>query len=361
MENLFAYLALITTLIVMFGWWYTRRQENFKPDFLSASASTEFLDYLDMGDHRTMVQSQRGNNGDTVILIHGSPMNIDMWKGLFQLMQRNNMSNIKTPNLVAYDLRGHGTAWVPVEKKYNDSAFENYAWSIDTFANDLKKVYDNIVKEKVILCAFGFGGLVAQKFALKYPELVKKLVLLQSTISPSPGLRERIEYLSGPSGWIARNPSVTYLTNEERFVQETLCNWFYLPLSMTCPPDTLIDESDPRDDELEPQYNVVERMLRQASSTTDLQTSKMAVSIDLAPEWINSKAKFPIHILAATDDPTAPSDMMTRTFTTIYNNNRSLIVALDIVNGRHGFTIMRPDYIAGIICTDCKKISNTTT
>ena len=362
MENLFAYIALIVTLIVMFIWWFGFHKENFSKDFTSAQASTQFLQYLDMGDHRTMIQSQRGDSGETVLLLHGSPMNLNMWQGLFQTMQRMSMSGVKTPNLIAYDIRGHGTAWVPVDKKFDDLDVSNFAWNIDTFANDAKKVYDLVIGSgKVTVCGFGFGGLVAQKFALAHPNLIKKLVLLQTTIRPSPGLRERIQYLSGPTGWISRNPSVTYLTNEEQFVQDTMCNWFYLPLAKSCPPDTLVDESDDRNDDDTPQYNVTERMLRQASSTTDLQTSKMTVSIDLAQNWVDAKVNFPIHILAAIDDPIAPPDMMTETYTSIYNQNRSLMVILDIVNGRHGFTIMRPDYIAGIICKACEKISHTDT
>jgi pimeloyl-ACP methyl ester carboxylesterase len=273
------------------------------------------------------------------------------------------MTGTKTPNLVCYDIRGHGTAWMPVDKRFNDTDVTNYAWSLETFVNDCKRVYDNTVGGgKVIVCGFGFGGFIAQKFALTHPELVQKLVLLQTSIRPITGLYDEINYLGGPQGWIAKNPHMTYLTSEERFVQQTLCDWFYLPPESGCPPDKLIDPQDGDNDWTSPQYNLIAAMWRQGSSTTTLQTDKLLASTDLVDDWVNAKGiSFNVHILAATDDPLASPEMMANTYTTIYNNNRHLVVAFDVVNGRHGFTIMRPDYISGIVCRTCKRLSAQTT
>ncbi len=337
----------------------TRCSEKFSITFNESPHSTEFLQYLDLGDHRTMVKLQRGNSGKTVLLLHNSPMCLDIWGPLFQTMQRISMTGIPTPNLVAYDLRGHGTAWIPVDPKYNDANPSNHAWTIDQFVEDCKKVYDGVIGgNKIKVCGFGFGGLVAQKYCLKYPETVEKFILLQTTIRPNPGLQDEIEYLAGPNGWIAKNPHVTYLTSEERFVHETLCQWFYLPADHDCPVDKLIDKEDDLNDQTSPQYNLTAMLWRQASSTTTLQADKLLVTTDISREWREAKdIPFGIHILAATDDPMSPPDMMTATYTSIYNTNRTVMVVLDIVNGRHGFSIMRPDYIAGIICEDCERLS----
>ena len=141
----------------------------------------------------------------------------------------------KTPNLVTYDLRGHGAAWLPVDPKYNDLNVKNTAWKLETFVEDAKKIYDKIIgKGQIKVCGFGFGGIVAQKFALTYPNLIKQLILLQTSIQPMPGLDAEIRYVAGPKGWIAKNPHVTYLTSEEKYVQKVLCEWFYLPKSQGC-------------------------------------------------------------------------------------------------------------------------------
>ena len=358
-----AIVVFIAILIVIVLCWLCSRREGFTGQFNKSEPSTEFMKYLDMGDHRTLVRLLRGNSGKTVLLLHNSPMNLNIWNPLFQTLQRVSMTGVKTPNLVAYDLRGHGTAWMPVDPKYNDLDVNNHAWKLDTFVKDAKKVYDSVIGGgKVKVCGFGFGGTVAQKYALTYPDTVEKLTLLQTTVRPMPGLHDEIDYLGGPNGWIAKNPNVTYLTSEEKFVQKTLCDWFYLPKAKGCPSDPLVDKYDDNNDQTSPQYNLTAKMWRQGSSTTTLQADKLLASTNLVQDWKDAKdVSFKIHLLAATDDPLAPPEMMTNTYTSIYNTNRSLLVVFDIVNGRHGFTIMRPDYIAGIICDECEHLSTKNT
>ncbi len=353
MNGYFLILVGILVIVVLLLW-YIGDFERFTATFDKTQTSSQFLQYADLGDHRTIVQSQKGNNGKTVLLLHNTPMNSNIWQPLFQTIQRINMNGTKTPNLIAYDLRGHGTAWLPVDDKYNDYDVKNTAWTMDQYVQDCKKIYDTVInKGKIIICGFGFGGIVGQKFALTYPELIDSLAILQTTIRPLPHVRDKVEYLSGPNGWIAKNPNVWYLTSEEKFIQDTLCNWFYLPASQ-CPGEAIADESQQPNDQDTPQYNLASKMWRQASSTTTLQAFKLLLGTDLTADWKSAQnLPFKVHILAARDDPTAPPDEMTRTYTDIYNTNRSMIVALDIVDGRHGFTIMRPDYIAGIICKEC--------
>ena len=351
-----AVLAVIVVCCVFMG--VHGNNEAFSRVFTEAKASNEFLQYLDQGDHRTMVRQLRGDNGSTVLLLHNNPATQTLWNPLFQTMQRFSMAGAKIPNLVAYDIRGHGTAWMPVDPKYNDLDINNYAWPGDLFVKDCKNVYDKIIGDgKIIIVGFGFGGYVAQKFALTYGDLIEKLVILQTTITPNPEINTQINYLGGPNGWIARNPGISYLTMEERFVGDMLCSWFYLPHDKKCPEDRLIDENDHGvNDSTSPQYNLAAMMWRQGSATTTLQTDKVNVADNLISEWSKGGLEYPVHILAGTDDPSATPAMMTKTFTTIQHANRHLTVVLDVVNGRHGFTVMRPDYIAEIICGDCRKL-----
>lgn len=356
----FSLLVLIAVLVILVVSLVIRKEE-FSEIFNQAEASNEFVQYLDMGDHRTMVQLQRGDSGKTVLLLHNSPMNLNLWQPLFQTMQRKSMLGRKTPNLVAYDLRGHGTAWMPVDPSYNDTDLSNTFWNLDMYAMDCKKVYDKIIQQgKIIVCGFGFGGQVAQKFALNFPDLVEKLVLLQSTTRPTPGLDSEIEYLGGPNGWIARNPRITYLTSQESWIQQILCGWFFLPNVEACP--KIQNGPENIDDEISPQYKITQRMYRKGSATTTLQVDKIMAGTNLENDWANApNMDFMIFILAATDDPLSPPDLMTNTYTSIFNQNRSLNVVFDVVNGRHAFTIMYPDYIAGIICDECTRINVTAT
>jgi pimeloyl-ACP methyl ester carboxylesterase len=337
-------ILIVILLLVIIGY---KSRERFSVTFEKSAPSIQSIQEFSLDDHSTMIQLQKGNSGKTVLLLHNSPMNLNMWQPLFQTLQAINMSGIKTPNVLAYDLRGHGTAWMPVDPKFNDSNINNTAWTSDQFVEDCKKIYDEIIGTgKIILCGFGFGGLIAQLFALKYPDLTEKLVLLQTTIRPMPAIQDAINYLSGSNGWIAQNPSVTYLTDTEEHIKNVLCEWFHLP---DCP--SFVNTEN---DQNSPHFSLAEKMWRQASSTTNLQTLKLLSNTDVEPLWVEAKnITFPVHILTATGDPMAPPDRITETYTAIYNTNRQLIVALDIVDGKHGFTIMHPEYIAKIICQDC--------
>jgi pimeloyl-ACP methyl ester carboxylesterase len=353
MNNYIIFLVLIVVFLILCICYYNKK-EKFNISINEMTPSQQTLKYLDMGDHRTVVQIQKGYD-DIVILLHANPMNINLWQPLFQTMQRFNMNGYKTPTLIAYDLRGHGTAWAPINPKYNDTDVFNTAWTLEQFAIDCKKVYDNLVgNQKVIICGYGFGGSVAQKYALLYPTTVKKLVILQSPTRSAPGLQEEINYLGGVNGWINRNKNISYLTSEEKWIQKVLCGWFYINNDILCPnrEQTDIDEYDT------PQYQLVEKMYRQGSSVTTLQVEKLGVATDLARDWESSpNIDFPIHILAATDDPISPPDLMVQTYSEIYNNNRSLTVIFDVVQGKHGFSVTHPDYIAGILCPDCPRVS----
>ncbi|WP_158651585.1 alpha/beta fold hydrolase [Mesobacillus jeotgali] len=67
---------------------------------------------------------------------------------------------------IFFDLAGHGR-----------SSRGNKPVSIAGLAADLKKMLDELGIEKVVLCGYSYGGLVAQEFALKYPERSEALIL----------------------------------------------------------------------------------------------------------------------------------------------------------------------------------------
>lgn len=345
---LFVILLLATLLL--------KGKEYFTPGFKEMQYSSESLDYKNMGDHNTLVMTQKGNSGKTVLLLHNSPMNLNVWLPLYHTMQRMAMDGFKTPNLICYDLRGHGTAWMPVDNKYNDSNEFNRAWKIKDFVEDCRKIHEDVIGDTdITLCGFGFGGLVAQKYALEYPENIAKLVILQTTIRPMEGIRTEVEYLSS---WAMQNKAVDYLTTDKEYIDRALCDWFYIP-GKKC---QYKEGKYTNDDTLTPQFNLVTTQWREASTTTTLQADKMLLATDLIDDWKNAKnIKFSVHIVAGTEDSLAPPNQMTKTYTTIYNNNRELMVILDIVNGLHGFAVMRPDYIAGIICADCDRLSAQST
>lgn len=325
----------IVIVVLLIGLYYYFKKEAFSMEFEASMPGTEYMIPFDMPDHQTIVRFQRGNNGNTVLILHTSPMDITMWDPLFQTMQSLNMNGVKTPNLVAYDLRGFGSAWMPVPIKYADLDPDNHIWSFDQYVEDCERIHKNVIglENKIIIAGFGIGGGIAMKYALKFPERLKKLVVLQTSVKPVQFLQSMDNRFAGPNGWIAKNPDIPYLTGEKSFIDGLLNGWFYIPEEV----NTV-------------QFLIGQKLLRQGSLISSLQVIKLLLDVNFYKEWSQVRnIPYMIHLLAATDDPLVTPEEMTQTFSVIYNNNRNVQVVFDIVKGRHAFTLIYSGYIANIL------------
>ena len=68
--------------------------------------------------------------------------------------------------LIFYDIAGHG-----------QSSRGNQPLNIPLLAEHLKKLLDGLGIKQVVLCGYSHGGLIAQEFALNYPERTIALIL----------------------------------------------------------------------------------------------------------------------------------------------------------------------------------------
>lgn len=102
--------------------------------------------------------------GKVILFIHGLSDNLMYWEVLTNSLK-------KDYNVIRVDLRGHG------ETPLGDDDV-----TIEIYADDVKKLLDELNIGKVNIVGFSLGGAVAQLFAVKYPEMLSSLVLM-STIS----------------------------------------------------------------------------------------------------------------------------------------------------------------------------------
>lgn len=69
--------------------------------------------------------------------------------------------------VIAIDNRGCGKSSRP-----------DYKYTMDMYVDDIKHVLDDAnITEKIHLCGISLGGMLVQNFALKYPDLIKTLIL----------------------------------------------------------------------------------------------------------------------------------------------------------------------------------------
>ncbi len=99
-------------------------------------------------------------DGESLVFIHGLSDNLLYWEALATALRREF-------KVVRFDLRGHGKSPLGDEEI-----------TIDTYANDLKSLLDELDITKTNLIGFSLGGAVAMDFALKFPDCVSINVMM---------------------------------------------------------------------------------------------------------------------------------------------------------------------------------------
>jgi pimeloyl-ACP methyl ester carboxylesterase len=102
--------------------------------------------------------------GKPLILLHGAFYTIAMnWGELIPELS-------KTRKVIAIEMQGHG-----------HSPFSDRKLDIATLASDVAGVMDYLKIDSADVAGFSMGGSIAYQFAVKYPNRLRKLVIISST------------------------------------------------------------------------------------------------------------------------------------------------------------------------------------
>ncbi len=97
--------------------------------------------------------------GQALLLIHGHPFDRTMWRPQLEHFSR-------THRVITPDLRGYGEHKTTATKT-----------PLETHAEDLKNLLDELEEEQVIVGGLSMGGQIAMEFYRTYPHRVKALML----------------------------------------------------------------------------------------------------------------------------------------------------------------------------------------
>ena len=129
----------------------------------------------------TALYTHDSGTGAPLLLLHGVGLCADDWIGPASYLRDRF-------RVIRVDTRGHGRSSAPTGK-----------WTLADFTGDLAALLDRLGLEKVNLAGFSMGGLIAQAFALRYPERVEKLAILAATTGRNPdeqgSIEERLTFL----------------------------------------------------------------------------------------------------------------------------------------------------------------------
>jgi pimeloyl-ACP methyl ester carboxylesterase len=102
--------------------------------------------------------------GFPLVFVHGFTTTSEFWRGQVEEFA-------KAYRVIRINLPGHGASPAPTSRSY----------CLEDFVEDVVRVFRELSIEKAVLIGLSMGGIVAQKFALKYGHLLKALVLADTT------------------------------------------------------------------------------------------------------------------------------------------------------------------------------------
>lgn len=134
--------------------------------------------FINTDDDVKLYVNEKGS-GIPCIYIHGGP---GSWSKDFELFCGIHLE--KTLRMIYLDQRGCGRS----------GGNEDTSYSIDNLVKDIEIVRNELNLDKVILLSHSFGGIIAANYAYKYPQYIKGLILLNSTLNLEDSLFSQIEY-----------------------------------------------------------------------------------------------------------------------------------------------------------------------
>ena len=114
-----------------------------------------------------------GSGDKTIVFIHGLSDNLCFWQKLSQHLKDEYQ-------ILLYDIRGHGKSpYVP--------------FTMDSLACDLHDLLLKLNIEKCSLIGLSMGGNIALSFALKYPDMAEKLIIMSSFSRADDNLKSKFD------------------------------------------------------------------------------------------------------------------------------------------------------------------------
>lgn len=138
----------------------------------------------------------------------------------------------KTEYCLAFDQRGHGRSFQP-----------GSGYATEDYADDIKKIVDELGWDQFILAGHSLGGRNVLNFASRYPERLSHLVVEDIGPEAAPGAHEYYEYLLNlvPTPFVSREEAKQFFfgdfikTARTRENVQVMANFFYS--NMTEQPD----------------------------------------------------------------------------------------------------------------------------
>jgi pimeloyl-ACP methyl ester carboxylesterase len=166
-------LVLIVVLLAVGYWWFFLRADDIPYAVLDAKYANANSHFVDLPGGIRMHYRDEGNpNAPVLLLVHGFGDSFTSWDGwVAHLGNRFRIIRIDVP--------GHGLTRAPA----------GYTLSMDTSADVVNAFAEKLSLPKFAIAGNSMGGGIAWQVALRYPQHVKALILLDAGGWPMPAAK----------------------------------------------------------------------------------------------------------------------------------------------------------------------------
>ncbi|SFO71988.1 Pimeloyl-ACP methyl ester carboxylesterase [Ectopseudomonas composti] len=156
-------LAFAITVFVILSWAPDRSLDDLKARW--APSPSEFIDIDGLSIH--LRDQGRRDDPEPILLLHGTSASLHTWEGWVEELA-------KQRRVISLDLPGFGLT----------GPFPDNDYRVEHYTHFLLALLDHLQVNRVVLVGNSFGGQLAWRFALAYPERCARLVLVDAAGYP---------------------------------------------------------------------------------------------------------------------------------------------------------------------------------
>jgi pimeloyl-ACP methyl ester carboxylesterase len=124
--------------------------------------------------------------GYPLVLAHGYTASLEMWENQVEALSRKY-------KVVVYDSRGHGESDAPADAAQ---------YSMDHYLEDQRALMEHLGIEEAYVGGLSMGGMIAMRFALRYPQMIRALLLCDTAAALTGPVSE--DWERAPADTVAR-------------------------------------------------------------------------------------------------------------------------------------------------------------
>lgn len=156
--------VLVVLLALLVIGWFALRKPDISYEQLEAKYGNAESEYVDVGNGvRAHYRDQGNPAGPVLVMVHGFSASTDTWEPWAQRLGADY-------RIIAIDLPGHGLTRAP----------EGWSPTIEAFADHVNAVTAKLGVSKFVIIGNSMGGNTAWAYALKYPQTLDGLVLVDA-------------------------------------------------------------------------------------------------------------------------------------------------------------------------------------